>query len=101
MSSIGLLQAAEFRVSLLGTLGALGLMVTFGLVVQDAVRRGEASRRANALLMEANWRCKALMTRPQRELCLQRYLQQLPGSSTGLRALVLEAAASAAPARPL
>lgn len=79
----------------------LGLLLTaFVLIVRQAVRQGEAQRRTHALLLEANWRCKALVQPRHREACLRLYLAERPPDSPGVQALVQTATTAAPPALP-
>jgi hypothetical protein len=79
-------------------LAALGLLWAIGLVVRQAVRQGDAGRRAMALQAEADWRCKALRPRLEREHCLRLVRDRQPWDSAAVQALVLEA--RSAPQRP-
>ena len=78
----------------LGLLAVLGLLFVFVQVVRQAVHQGDASRRAQALLAEAAWRCKALKSPLQRETCLDLYERELPADSAGVLRVVSEATAS-------
>jgi len=79
---------------LLGALAVLVLLIAFVGVVRKAVRQADASRRANAVLDEARWRCKALKGPRQRDDCLRLVLQAQPGDSAALQRLVGTVAAT-------
>lgn len=81
--------------SLLTALAVAGLLAAIGLVVSQAVRQGDASRRAMALQAEADWRCRALKPRLQRERCLALVQERKPWDSMGLQAVVHEASSTA------
>lgn len=85
-------------VALLAGLVVLGLLWAIGLVVRQAVRQGDASRRAMALQAEADWRCRTLRPRLHRERCLALVRERQPWDSTGVQELVIEAGLP--PARP-
>lgn len=63
----------------------LGLLLAFQLVVREAVQQGELRRDANALLLEATWRCNTLRDRVLRQTCLQR-IDAVPRENARLRA---------------
>ena len=60
--------------ALVAALALLVLLFEFQLVVRQAVRQGELSRRANALLADATWRCKVLREHGLRDACLLQLL---------------------------
>ena len=71
---------------------AVGILLgAIGFVLSQAVRQGDASRRAMALQAEVDWRCRALLLRPQRERCVVLVQERQPWDSAGVRALVHEA----------
>lgn len=78
---------------LIGALAVLVLLGTFVGVVRKAVHQADASRRANALLDEAKWRCKALKLPRQRDDCLRLVDHERPADSAALQLLVSAAAA--------
>jgi hypothetical protein len=78
-------------VALLAGLTVLVLLWAIGLVMRQAVRQGDAGRRAMALQAEADWRCRALQPRTVRERCLALVRERKPWDSAGVQALVLEA----------
>ncbi len=84
--------------SLLSALAVLGLLGAIGLVMREAVRQGDASRRAMALQAEVDWRCRTLKARLQREHCVALVNERKPWDSTGVQAIVQEAALL--PSRP-
>jgi hypothetical protein len=96
MNTASLLRSGLNPGPLLGTLAVLGLLIVFAGVVREAVQHADASRRANALLAEAHWRCKALKLPRQRDDCLRLFHEEQPGDSAALQSLV-----SAAAARPM
>lgn len=69
---------------LLAALVTLGLLLVFGQVVRQAVEQGELRRRANALLLEATWRCRTIRDGGVREACLQQ-ISAVPRDNASLR----------------
>ncbi len=76
---------------LLLAVAVLSLLGAIGLVLSQAVRQGDASRRATALQAEVDWRCRALLPRHQRERCVVLVQERQPWDSPGVQALVHEA----------
>jgi hypothetical protein len=76
--------------SLLGVALAVFLFAGFGVVVQQGVRRGDVAKQDLALRQEATWRCNALRTRERRADCMRRFLEERPGDSPSLQAMVAE-----------
>jgi hypothetical protein len=81
---------------LLAGLALLGLLGAIGLVVSQAVRQGDAGRRAMAVQAEADWRCRVLKARSQREHCQALIQEHKPWGSAGVQALVEQAGSAAA-----
>jgi hypothetical protein len=67
----------------LAVLATLGLLLVFQQVVRQAVEHGELRRRANALLLQATWRCRSIHDGVLREACLQR-LAAVPRDNASL-----------------
>jgi hypothetical protein len=82
--------------SLLSGLAVLGMVGAISLVVRQAVRQGEAGRRAMAMQAEADWRCRALKGRVQRERCQALVREHKPWDTAGVQALVVQARSDAA-----
>lgn len=51
---------AALHPAVLGSIGVLVLLASFGQVVQQAVVKGELQRQADAHHADASWRCRAL-----------------------------------------
>ena len=85
-----ILRRHPIPTSLLGAALAVFLFAGFGAVVQQGVQRGDVARQNRALRQEATWRCNALRTRERRADCLRRYLDERPGDSSSLQAMVAE-----------
>lgn len=85
-------------VALLAGLAVLGLLWAIGLVMRQAVRQGDAGRRAMALQAEADWRCRTLRSRLHRERCMVLVRERRPWDGAGVQELVIEAGLP--PARP-
>ncbi len=94
MNAASFVRAGLHPGPLLGVLAVLVLLIAFAGVVRKAVRQADVSRRADALLGEARWRCKALKLPRQRDDCLRLFHQEQPGDSASLQLLVSAAAAS-------
>lgn len=92
-------DARSLAGSLLSALAVLGLLGAIGLVMREAVRQGDASRRAMALQAEVDWRCRALKARLQREHCVALVRERKPWDSAGVQTIVQEAALL--PSRPV
>lgn len=92
------LDLLPLAVALLAGMAVLGLLWAIGLVVRQAVRQGDAGRRAMALQAEADWRCRTLRPRLERERCLALVRERQPWDSAGVQELVIEA--GTAPPRP-
>jgi hypothetical protein len=88
-------DARSLTGSLLSALAVLGLVGAITLVVRQAVRQGEAGRRAMAVQAEADWRCRALKARAQRERCVALVQEHQPWDSAGVQALVQQAGSAA------
>lgn len=69
-------------------MASVALIVAFGAVVRRSVLAAASERQAQALLLEASWRCRALRLRVQRESCRCRSQAERPADSAGLRELV-------------
>lgn len=81
-------SSASTRPIWLGLLAAaalLALLLAFQFVVRDAVQQGEMRRQANALRLEATWRCNVLRDPVLRQTCLQR-IDAVPRENGRLRA---------------
>lgn len=76
-----------------------GLLLAFGLVVDQAVRQGVAVRKANALVLATTWRCNELMPASRRMSCLWHMRTEQPIDDAGVLALVATAAALPLPPR--
>jgi hypothetical protein len=73
---------------MLGAAAVICLLIAYVWVVRQAVRQGDAGRRTNLLLEEANWRCRALKLPQQRDDCQRLVRQERPVDSAAVRALV-------------
>ncbi len=82
---------------LLAGLAALGLLWAIGTAVRQAVRQGVEGRRATALQAEADWRCRTLRIRPERERCLALVRERKPWDSAGVQAIVIESGSASSP----
>lgn len=56
----------------LAALAGIGLFTAFGFVVQQSVVQGQARRVAMSAQAGQHWRCNALRSRAERDLCLVR-----------------------------
>lgn len=56
----------------LAALAGIGLFTAFGFVVQQSVVQGQARRVAMSAQAGQHWRCNALRSRAERDLCLAR-----------------------------
>ena len=68
-----------------------GLIAALAGTFRQAVRQGEAGRRAMAAQVEADWRCRALRSRSERERCLAWVRADPPASTDDLIGLEQEA----------
>lgn len=85
------LDPRPLAAALLAGVAVLGLLWAIGLVMRQAVRQGEAGRRAMAIQAEADWRCRTLRPRLERERCLVLVQERQPWDSAGVQELVIEA----------
>lgn len=88
MNTAALARAGQHAGAWLGALAVLVLLTAFVGVVRRTVLQADESRRANALLDEARWRCKALKLPRQQDDCLHLFQQEHPGDSAALQLLV-------------
>jgi len=56
----------------LAALAGIGLFMAFGFVVQQSVVQGHARRAVMSAQAGQHWRCNALRSRVERDLCLAR-----------------------------
>ena len=63
---------------------AAGLLLVFQQVVRHAVEQGELRRRANALLLQATWRCRTLRDGALHDICLSQQRAALPQDGASL-----------------
>lgn len=76
-----------------------GLIAALAGTFRQAVRQGEAGRRAMAAQVEADWRCRALRLRSERDRCLAWVRADPPASTDDLIGLEQEAERSSGRAR--
>ena len=88
-------HAGSVAAWLLAAMAVLSLLGAIGLVLSQAVKQGDASRRAMSLRAEIDWRCRALIPRLQREHCAALVQERQPGDSASVQALVLEVRSAA------